>query len=217
VKHLGPPNLISPPTDLPEISDDTEYLKSKGWSFQGLNDKAMSTARSTQCWHHPWMCDNPETLNTPLAAARALSELVRGKVVCDLEAMRGDVLRIVKGVAREVHGVSSKGLSSRTDNEILDIQNVDETRKINALMTKGCEVYYAYDPPNHVQFINSLKSSKHKLILGADWQSGKYHSKDWVELLNDGRSSRTIKVPFDEGDGYRQYGVFGLFVYEQEP
>lgn len=146
---------------------------------------------------------------SPLAIIEAIRPYITGKVFCDLDAGEGDILIAAKKYAKEVIGL--EGGKRPIVAEIARDRglNVEHTRFFTLWEFPPADVYYVWTYSSYMPHALSI-IKKGILIMGADPQAG--GEVEALEALNTG--GKWIDVPYNEGEGYREHGVFKLLVVE---
>lgn len=134
---------------------------------------------------------------TPLVVAEALKDILKGKVVCDIGCREGDILLAFLDYAKAGIGVESNENSAKiAQSKGLNVIIGD----IRDIPLPEADIYYIWiqKPINQVIFDLIPKGL---VIIGGDPQADEFY---------DIPGSWKIVVPYNEGDGERQNGVFEL-------
>ena len=144
---------------------------------------------------------------SPLAIVEAMKDIIKDKVVCDVGCAYGDIMIEMKKYAKEVVGIDDKE----------DRITVAKERGLNVIkgdifndLIPEADVYYLWIVKYVVKKVVDM-IPKGIIIVGADtsWQDEHL----FIEDLNLG--GRQIEVPYNEGEDWREKGVFKLFVIEK--
>jgi hypothetical protein len=151
------------------------------------------------------MTDLESPYRSPLIVINIIKDIVKNKVVCDLGAACGDLLMEMKPYAKEVKGIElyqdrvnkaqKKGLNVIQGDILLD--TIPEA-----------DVYYMW-VVKHIIWKMLKRISKGTLILGADPAEGEDKVIEELNLKGEWR-----KIDYNEGNGWRQRGVFKVFITE---
>eukprot|EP00996_Jenningsia_fusiforme_P000870 NODE_1790_length_1406_cov_36.540899_g1619_i0.p1 GENE.NODE_1790_length_1406_cov_36.540899_g1619_i0~~NODE_1790_length_1406_cov_36.540899_g1619_i0.p1 ORF type:complete len:436 (+),score=54.20 NODE_1790_length_1406_cov_36.540899_g1619_i0:83-1390(+) len=190
------------PSGTQPLSVDTEYLASqKGWVFASATTTRNSTARARLCGGQVWGCVGRSwryRLNTPTTSVVALRSMVVGKVLCIHGASEPELESDLASHAREVIGANATG---------------DSFNRCDVVYSSAYSSYMSL--PEKVQEQAATTGRAIQLILGVDWQDTT--RAPLLRLLGQYGARlrpRVVKVPFDEGNGRRQFGVYCLVVFE---
>lgn len=152
---------------------------------------------------------------SPVAISDAISELIRGKVVCELGCAEGDNMEFMARYAQRVFGIEFHKHRYRHARargfEIIvgDYTNMD---------IPLADVYYFWpddgsgDNPVLVRKILANQEFKGTIIVAADLG----YPPEVPSVRKCAELGTLMEVPFNEGSGHRQSGTFILAVIEAE-
>jgi hypothetical protein len=139
---------------------------------------------------------------TPLVVAEALKDILKDKRVCDIGCREGDILLAFLDYAKSGIGVESNENNAKiAQGKGLNVIYAD----IRNIPMPEADIYYVWiqKPINQVIFDLIPKGL---VVIGGDPQADEFY---------DIPGSRKILVPYNEGDGERQKGVFELTLVQK--
>jgi len=143
---------------------------------------------------------------SPLAVVEAIKNIIKDKVVCDLGCACGDLMLEMKKYTKEVIGIDDK-------KDRIVIAKDQGLNVIEGDVFKDdipeADVYYLWIVKYVIKKVLD-RIPKGTVIIGAD-PTFQAEDKYIEELKLDGE---WIEVPYNEGDGWRQKGIFRLFITE---
>jgi hypothetical protein len=139
---------------------------------------------------------------SPLCIAEALKGIISYKRVCDIGCREGDIMVVFSKYADSVIGVDSNSHNIKACREkgleVLHQTFKDEIPK--------ADIYYIWvSKHENIELLNRI--SEGIVILGGDPSVGEKYNVGGI----------VIPVPYDEGKGERQSGVFELTVIDKNP
>ena len=143
---------------------------------------------------------------SPLAVADAIKDIIKDKVVCELECAAGDLMIEMKKYAKDVVGMElnpDRVLATKCRGLKVLEGNVFTDEFYNA------DVYYIWCDPTVIKLIPKIM--KKGVWIIASETSDKEHLEEIMKLNLNGY---WIDVPYDEGECWRQKGTMKLFVTE---
>lgn len=151
---------------------------------------------------------------SPMAVSDAIADIIRDKVVCELGCAEGDNLAFMGRYAKKVFGIEYLPRryhhAQKRGFEVL-IQDYRNSPIPDA------DVYYFW--PDNVkrdsEYLVSkiLKNQEFDGTIIAAGDAG--FPPDSPVIKRIAKSGRLIEVPFNEGNGYRENGIFLLAIVER--
>ena len=140
---------------------------------------------------------------SPLVVVEAIKDIIKDKVVCDLECACGDIMIEMKKYAKEVIGIE------------MDPKRVKIAKERGLNVVEGdifkdklpeAEIYYIWCD---LYFLVPPIMKKGIWVIASDPSE-----KEDVEIEKLNLDGYWIDVPYNEGEDWRQSGLFKLFVTE---
>ncbi|MFA5013912.1 MAG: hypothetical protein WC549_00025 [Actinomycetota bacterium] len=141
---------------------------------------------------------------SPLVIVEAIKDIIKDKVVCDLGCACGDILIRMKKYAKDVIGVErdiDRAIIARSRFGL----NVIKGDILQDSIPEA-DVYYLWVVTGIVRKVLD-RIPRGTVIIGVDCT---YNEDKEIEKF--GFKGDWITVPFDEGNGWRQKGIFKLLV-----
>lgn len=149
---------------------------------------------------------------TPKAVSEAIKDIISNKVVCDIGCAEGDHMVFMSRYAKKVIGVEIDQTRYKFAIERnLDVI-VEDYRKIDL---PDADVYYIW-PNNSIDNPFIIKKALNKtnfngyVIIGAD--SG--YEPEVPMIKKCAKLGRLLEIPFNEGSGHRQNGIFFVVIID---
>jgi hypothetical protein len=155
-------------------------------------------------------------LRTPMAVADAIKDLIQDKIVCELGCAEGDNLVFMSKYAKSVFGIEY--MPHRFQ--------VAKQRGLNVMVGDyyrleqfpAADVYYYWpddgekDNEYLLEKIMNQEDFEGTVIIGGD----PGFSSEIPSVMRCAKKGRLLKVPYNEGEGHRQNGVFYVAVISKE-
>jgi hypothetical protein len=140
---------------------------------------------------------------SPIAVVEAIKDIIKGKTICDIGCRNGDMVVEFSKYAKEAFGIEQdfdnvkvcidRGLNVKHIKVDLDSYNIPKA-----------DVYYVWiGKDTNIRIANAIHEGI--VIIGGDPSIGEVY-----EL-----GGEKISVPYNEGEGVRQKGVFGLTILKK--
>ena len=143
---------------------------------------------------------------SPFAVVEAIKDIIKDKVVCDLESACGDIMVAMKKHAKDVNGMEINP----------DMVLASKSRGLNTIEGNvftspipDAEVYYIWCDAAVIHLIPGIMK-KGTWIIASDPRE---EEDTEIEKLN--LDGYWIEVPYNEGNLWRQQGTYRLFVTEK--